>query len=308
MEPIELLPVNKTVQYETTITPEFLVRTGTIPEIFDSLVNCFLQGCSKKFVADTLENKKKTISLTRELIKRKYFQSSTFIDFHNLFLDKLYKLISDFYSYMSTKNEDNISEDLKDLLFILFKEPDPLLIDLYMLICKIIPLNSGGVDRIIKNCSKLWNHESNKDELRDIFLSEVNKFVNYNEIFENIPIEKANYIKENVNILFNSIMMSIFNSIVSPDFTLKTINAELLDTMKHYFKSNVIFIDTVVNLPFLINDYDDELKSLLVLSHDMKHFEIIGKLLEKNRIQREFTFNDNFFYKIHQMITIKKNI
>lgn len=304
MEPIDLLPFNKTVQFDTTLTPEFLVRTGTLPD--ESLINCCLQACFKKFVGDSVDNKKKTISLTKEILKRKYLQSSIFVDFHASFVSSLKKLINDFYSYMSTKNNDDITDELKELLFLLFKENDASLIDLYVLICKIVPLQ-GGIDRIIKNCCKNWSCESNRDDLKNILLKEVKKFLNYNEIFENIDIEKANYIKVNVILLFDSLLITLFKFEPELDYTATIVNKPLLDTFQNYFKTNIIFIDTLDHSPFMLNNYNEELKSILILSHNnKKHFEIIGKLLEKNRIQREFTFNDSFFHRIHQMITEKK--
>jgi hypothetical protein len=78
--------------------------------------------------------------------------------------------------------------------------------------------------------------------------------------------------------------------------------------MKLYFKSNIIFIDSNLNLPFMLTELSDELKSVIILSFDMKHFEVIGKLLENNRIQREFTINDSIFLKIQQMLPTKHNV
>ena len=57
-----------------------------------------------------------------------------------------------------------------------------------------------------------------------------------------------------------------------------------------------------MNLPFILNEVSEELKSVIILSFDMKHFEVIGKLLENNRIQREFTLNDSI---LHQMLPAK---
>jgi hypothetical protein len=217
MEQLEQLPFNKTVQFDNTISTDCLVRTGTFSTTFDSLLNCLLQACSKKFVADSTENKTKSLDQTKNIILRKYLQSPIFVDFHNQFIETFHKLITDFYSYLSSADDNEIDDNLKHFLFHIFKDNDQSLIDLYMLICDIIPLN-GGIDRIFKNCSKIWNYESNKEELKNIFLKEVKKFLNYNEIFENITVEKANYIKVNSIMMFDLMLQTIFISIQSPDF------------------------------------------------------------------------------------------
>jgi len=309
MEPIEQLPFNKTVQYDNaTISGiDCLVRTGTLPNTFDSLLNCLLQACSKKFVADSTENKTKSLNVTKNNIQRKYLQSSIFMDFHNQFLQSFHKLISDFYLYLSSKDDNEIDDNLKHLLFHIFKNNDQSLIDLYILICDIIPLNNSGIERIFKNCSKIWSCESNTDDLKNIFLKEVKKFLNYNEIFENIPVEKANYIKVNSIIMFDLMLQTIFTHLPSPDFSVSNINSNLLNTLKQYFKCNIIFVDSNLNLPFILNELTDELKTVFILSFDMKHFEVIGKLLQNNRIQREFTVNDSIFLKIQQMVTTNNN-
>lgn len=305
MEQLELLPFNKTVQFDNNFSADCLVRTGTFPNTLDSLLNCLLQACSKKFVADSTENKTKSVTQTKSNIMRKYLQSSIFSDFHNQFLQSFKKLITDFYSYLSSKDDNEIDDNLKHLLFHIFKDNDQSLIDLYILICEIIPLHNGGIERIFKNCSKIWNYESNKEDLKNIFLKEVKKFLNYNEIFENITVEKANYIKVNAILMFDLMLQTIFNNIQSPDFIVTEINVHMLNTIKLYFKSNIIFIDSNLNLPLILNEVSEELKSVIILSFDMKHFEVIGKLLENNRIQREFTLNDSILLKIQQMLPVK---
>ena len=64
---------------------------------------------------------------------------------------------------------------------------------------------------------------------------------------------------------------------------------------------------TIINRDKNLNELTDELKTVFILSFDMKHFEVIGKLLQNNRIQREFTVNDSIFLKIQQMVTTNNN-
>lgn len=70
------------------------------------------------------------------------------------------------------------------------------------------------------------------------------------------------------------------------------------------FNRDVYFIDANTRMPYQTSDTNNikNRKSLIVIWIDQNHYEIVGKLLTGNRIQREFEPDDPLIKKINMIL------
>ena len=98
---------------------------------------------------------------------------------------------------------------------------------------------------------------------------------------------------------------------VSLNITINT--KEKIDILSDYLENNIVFVDSKTRLPFFFQGVSnsniiESRKTIITLSFDLKHFEIIGKYFPDDRIQRSFMSYDNIVKNInHYFFLIEKS-
>jgi hypothetical protein len=263
------LPFNKTCVFNSPIEGnETLVRTGTINNDIFSIFNSLLYACSKKFIINVEEDEKiKQIHDFKDYIFDMYSKSDKFKTFNKNFNDFVYNKLEQIYGFL---NKLLIDEDS---------------IELYELITELIPLT--GFKKIYNIISKKWTNNS-IENYRDILLKETIKYVSYNDIFDEISKEKGDFIKKNILILLDIILSIAKKNFTQPELP-SSVNTDLINFLSDKFEYDIYFIDSKTRKPFIFKDQNIlNIKSIIILSFDNNKFEIVGKLLKNNKIQREF--------------------
>lgn len=278
------LPFNKTCVFNSSVEgTDTLVRTGTINNDILSMFNSILYACSKKFILNVDENEKiKQIHDFKEYIFNMYSESDKFKTFNKNFNNFVYNKLEQIYGFLKQEIEE-VDKDVKFILNKLLIDEDS--IELYELITELIPLS--GFKKIYKIISKKWTNNS-IEEYRDILLKETIKYVSYNDIFEEISKDKGDFIKKNILIMLDIILSIAKNNFKQPEIP-NVVDSELINFLSDKFEYDIYFIDSKTRKPFIFKDQHIlNIKSIIILSFDNTKFEIVGKLLKNNKIQREF--------------------
>ena len=289
------LPFNKTCVFNSHIEgSDTLVRTGTMNNDILSIFNSILYACSKKFIINTDENEKiKQIHDFKDYIFNMYSETDKFKLFNKLFIDFIYNKLEQLYGFLNEDLEE-VDKDVKFIMNKLLIDEDS--IELYKLITEIVPID--GFKKIYNITLKKWTDNS-VDKFRNILLKETIKYTSYNDIFDEIDKEKGDFIKKSILILLDIIINIAKNNFTQPQLP-NIVDSELINFLSDKFEYDIYFIDSKTRKPFILKDQNIlHIKSIVILSFDNKKFEIVGKLLKNNKIQREFMPYDDVIKSIN---------
>lgn len=172
--------------------------------------------------------------------------------------------IKEFYDYIKNlQGENGIAKD------IIKKEAD---IEIYKIISELIPIKD--IDEIIFR---------NLKKKPDIAL------VYSNEIFSQLGIDtkKKNYCTEK----FVDLIEASFNN-----------KKEKRDIFEDKIGKDIFIFDSTSRIPIEAKNLKGR-KSILVMKFNNGHYEIIGKLLPGNKIQRVFSIDDSIIKKVRMYIS-----
>jgi hypothetical protein len=157
-------------------------------------------------------------------------------------------------------------------------------------------ISFDNFQKILKRLKKKWS-DYKIDTFREIILSEIMTFINYEDLLENVDDSKSEFIKNSITYFVGLIINKI--NIPEPSIP-SSLSLDILNIVSNHFKCDIYFLDSESRLPILLfNDYktNDNI-SIILLSYDKNHFETIGKLNSNKRIQREFHSYDEIIKSI----------
>lgn len=295
---IERLPVNKTVVFNTPIEGDsVLTRTGIIDDT-STLLHCINHACEDRYKHYSNEEKKDKIYRLKYRLLDKYLDIWKLSDISN---KAVLKQIKTYLEKVQSQihNDELKSDSVKKII------EDSKYIEHYKLLFELIKYN----DYIrMLNSIKIKNAKS-VQYIRDILLDELKVY--YNNIvyiksldekrklfFEDL-LEKM--MKNIIDISIDVCSKSYFKNLATDKTTISSIDLKILSD---FFDVNIYFINSKTKLPYIFLKKDLQSfkkKSIVLLSID-NDFEIIGRLLEGNEIERKFNGDDTIIHKIHNFI------
>lgn len=306
---LKKLPVNKTVVFSSPIEgSDVLVRTGTISENAFFL-HAFLNGYSKDYIS---MNKGERIQFTRRL-KASLLGRVDIDSWEELGQGTLSKM-SFFHNVSTTfnrfeeflKGSDKVKGKATRRLIkkSIEKEQD---LEIYQIVFAFLPINVI-INKIIPEVQV--STEKIKGVI-DILVKSCVTYLAKNESFRKIDSKKQELIVTSLNFLLRFLCKDAYNTAYR-DYVknLKDMEDEVdgitVKSICDKFNRDIYFIDPNVHLPY--HPFPDEdlykcRKSIILLKMGPKHYEIIGRLLPGNRIQREFDFKDHLISKFNLYIT-----
>jgi hypothetical protein len=176
--------------------------------------------------------------------------------------------IEDFYDYI--KNQKGDCAFAKDIIK---KEAD---IEIYKIISELIPIKD--IDELI-----FRNLKSNPDIA----------LLYANEIFSQIGIDtkKKNYCNEK------------FVDLIESSFKNKKQKRDILEDK---VGKDIFIFDSTSRIPIEAKNLKGR-KSILVMKFDNGHYEVIGKLLPGNKIQRVFSIDDSIVKKVRMYVSDRQS-
>lgn len=308
---LKMLPVNKTtVFYSPLEKKEVLVRTGTIGDgscFFHSLLHAY----SKDYVLMNNSERTKFVhrlraSMAGRVNKETWQEMGGGLIAKIPFQEKLNNILLNFYRFIDNDPKCR-GKSVKKLIKILIGE-DQNKMELYELIFELIPFVEGFEQNILPKA-----YAKCEDGLIDLCKTEIVnqtiKYIDRIDILKNIDTEKVSYIRSAlsnfVNALVDEAEDSSFKEYVDG---LKNISDEIdsynIGIISDRFNRDVYFIDASTRMPYRMGGTENlkNRKSIIVIWIGKNHYEIVGRLLPGNKIQREFNSDDYLIRKINMIL------
>lgn len=298
---LSILPPNKTTVFYSPIEgKDVLVRTGIINEgssFIHSALHCYSQEYARMSDKEKIESAEKLSRTISDKIQTNIWNEKFNIVNMIEFQDCLRNTFKDFYKCIS--GNTNVTSDVYNKL-----SKD---IESYKIICQIVKLEHFTKDIL----PETYNFCVNKPF--EFFKEELKKKTSYfsKKIFDNIgdSIEKKRkkYCIDKLINLSSEVADEVYSVMLdrhleySKDSPLE-IDSVVIDFVSDIFKRNIYILDSVFRMPSKIPDisHDNEKSIILICLGDYR-YEPVGRLLEKNRVQRDFS-NEQLIKDIHTFL------
>jgi hypothetical protein len=296
---LKILEPNKTVVFYSPIEGEdVLVRTGTVKDKCN-----FLHAVLHSYSSDYVNMEKRD---RIKFVKQLRASMGGLIDINNwknnymlsqkIYLLNLEHLYQELYFWLENPNLSPV-DDLSEIVGPISKR-----LDLYILLTKLIPMDTM-INKIIFEITENSSNNSANSLSKIILKNIIGEFLEHPKI-KKAKKEKIEYLTKKLESLANKIShkaqtMGFQKYISELENDSEKLNDFSYEFAQNRFNRNIVIIGED-RLPIKVyrEPTKKKRKTILVLKLTEDHYEIIGRLLPDNYIQREFDFNDQLLENI----------
>jgi len=305
---LTVLPVNKTVVFYSPIEgKDVLVRTGVIGE-GSCFMNSLLHGYSKDYVKMDKTERLKLADKIKKNLSDKLDQKKWETDSGGLvakipFQDNVREILTDFYRHIpknktcKTRGAINVVEE------IVKTEIDS---DMYGIICELITLEIIEKDMLSQAYDKCADENITKS--KKIIINTCVKHAE--KIFEKLGKTVDEEHKKVCVIKFGKLIDKVLNEAENNAYktylkntkdTSIDVNSYTIQLLSERFNRDIYFLDARTRMPYLVDNENSmkKRKSLILIWLGGMQYEIVGRLLPGNKIQREFEEDDPLIKRIY---------
>lgn len=302
---IKALPVNKTVVFNSPFEGDYtLVRTGNIGS-----KSCFyaalLHACYPDYVKMNEYDRSKFVyklraSIAGQITRENWSNIANGLISNVPFQENATSLLINFYNYVETG--ETTSKTLQHLL----KKINNF--DEISLLTELIPLHVLEYDILPAVYEKTTNQKilTTKKEIIKNVISYINNLDELSQISE----KKATYVRDMITMFLNTLLQDAenkaFRSYVS---NMQNISEEAdsytIDLISNRFNRDIYILDPKTRIPLANLSTLGNLKkreSIIVIWIGGNNYEVVGRLLPGNRVQREFKHDDILIDKLYTFL------
>ena len=314
---LKMLPVNKSVVFYSPIEGEdVLVRTGTIGE-GSCLFHALLHAYSKDYATMGRKGRMKFVirlraSMAGGVDRESWEDMGEGVISKVPYQENVLEILSNLYKFLEGKGRVRGRSTRRVLkkLFKDAKEPD----ELYKLIVDLLPFK-----KLSNECLPQAYDRTQDERIRqcsEAVQEDVIAYLKTRKELGSISKEKVEYIMGKVNKMLHTVLLEAENSafrsyVKGLERVSEDVDSYTIDFISERFNRDVYFLDGTSRLPYNTCPTTNNLKnrkSMIVLWVGRNHYEIVGRLLPGNRIQREFPPDDILISRIRTLITRPEDI
>ena len=309
---LKMIAPNKTVVFWSPVEgDDVLVRTGTIANgscFFHSLLYAY----SKEYLSMDDEDRNKFVkqirtSMADKISKERWEKSGGGLVAKIKFQENVNYILLNVYRFLL--NDDNSKGRSTKKVIKKLLEMSKNDLETYILLTELIPF-SKGFEQVILPEAYAQTEKLNIAASKEAIIKKSMKFLYKIDEMKSIESQKAKYIE---NCLY-TFLQQILNEAEESAFqnykkdlanTSEEVDSFTINFISDRFNRDIYFIDGNTRLPYNNSPTSQNLKgrkSLIVLWIDENHYEIVGRLLPGNKIQREFSYNDPLIEKLHTFL------
>lgn len=300
---IEQLPVNRTVVFKTLMQGAYkLVRTGTIGD-GSCAFHAILHAYSPEYVSKSESSRKQIAAKLRKKIADSISRSDwisaqdgsvAIISFQKYFSDNIDKVV-EIIENNNTETDDAFVEkcglnDTKNT-------------HILKLVFDIISPRNLIDEKVLPQMSNYANLDLCKDGIIDTLCRTLEE----NETVQQISSTRQRFLRNQLSKLIDRVTQiseeqayeEYIQNIRSSDTFVDT---TMFDMLGDWFGRNIFVIDDKTRLPYMFSSKVNERPSIILLWVNENHYEVIGKMLEDSKVQREFNINDVLIKKINSYL------
>lgn len=305
---LSILPVNKTVVVYSPIEGKnVLVRTGTIGD-GSCCYHAMLHAYSKEYVGMNEKERCKFVtklrsSLASKVDRTRWEEISGGLVAKIPFQENVNSLLHDFYKHISNGKDGRNKNIRKVIRRVIRNDKDR---DTFSLITDMVKLEDFErtiLPDVYDKCA-----EDSISTCREKLVSESERF--YGKVFSNLN-EKVDSRRIDFCIKkLGELVLEIAEEAETMAFTdyisnLKNVSVVVdrytIGLISNRFNRDIYFLDSRTRMPYREGgtDHLKGRKSIIIMWTGGVHYEVVGKLLPGNRIQREFKPDDPLIKRIN---------
>ena len=309
---LAVLPPNKTVVFYSPVEGrDVLVRTGIIGED-----NCFLHALlhahSKDYVQLDKNERIQFVSklranLAEKLDKKRWEEISAGLAVQIPFQEHTRDILQDFYNAIQKNRSSKSSKNVYKTL-INQQNDSKNDLDAYQIVCELIPLDDMK-NTLADAYSKFGDEKI--DKCKSIIIAEFRKLAV--RVFDGLGNELDDTRKKYCVNKVVKMMTEITNEADSKAYknyltnlkdTTIPVDAFSIALFSDRFNRDIYFIDSKTRMPYQMVDKSSVKgrKGVILIWLGGTHYEVVGKLLPGNRIQREFYKDDPLIKRINVFV------
>lgn len=306
---LTILPVNKTVVFYSPVEgKDVLVRTGTIAE-GSCFFHALLHAYSKDYVSMNTNGRMKFVkrlraSIARKIDKNHWESLSNGLIAKIPFQENVNTILSDFYRFLhrgGTGRTKSVRKIIRELV-----KNDDSNTEAYKLVAEMVPLDEGFEKSILPSAYEKCN-ESGISECKKTVVQYAVRYYKkeFKKMEGQLSDERIQFYVDKMKRMVQAIVDESENAayteyIESLHDSSMEVDSYTIGLISEKFNRDIYFIDARTRMPY--RDASENIrkrKSIIVMWTGGCHYEIVGRLLAGNRIQREFDFKDPLIKKIY---------
>lgn len=316
---LTILPVNKTVVFYSPIEgKDVLVRTGTIAE-GSCFFHALLHAYSKDYVSMNTAGRVKFVkklraSIARKIDKERWESMSNGLIARIPFQENVNTILTDFYRYISrggTGRTKSVRQVIRDVIKDVKRDTEA-----YKLVTEMVPLEKGFEKTILPSAYDKCN-EGKLSECKKAVVQHAVRYYEkeFKKLDGELEQERIDYyinklrtlVQEVVDIAENSAYTEYIESLHDASME---VDSYTIGLISEKFNRDIYFIDSRTRMPYrdASSAHIHKRKALIVMWTGGCHYEIVGRLLAGNRIQREFDFRDSLIKRIYTYVSKPEKI
>lgn len=273
------LPVNKTVVFYSPIEgKDVFVRTGMTGE-GNSFIGSLLYACQKDYMFKTDKEKMKAVNKVYTKVCLRKWESLP-VD-REIFYTEMCGVLTEFYN---KKDEEN---------------------EIHSTLCELVSLENFA-DVILPSAMDKSDGKVMKKVKESIVEETTNfTFVILEKFGDSLDSERKEFFMKKMTEMITKILTEVenklFKQFLKKDFTLDT---ETLKMISSKINRDIYFFNGDNRLPYKVIK-ENILKgrnSVFVMCVEGNHYEVVGKLLPGNKIQRQFERNDGIVKRVKSFL------
>ena len=307
---LSILPVNKTVVFYSPIEGrDVLVRTGTIPD-----ESCFyhslLHSYSKEYVSMGEQGRKKLVarlraSLASNVDRDRWEKLSGGLVSKIPFQENVNNLLVDFYKHINNGKPGRTKVVRKVIRSVIAESQD---LSTYQVITEMLPLKDFQ-QKILPNTYDECGNASIKVCKEKLIENSKQHYVNIFDEMKGVDTKRIDYCINKMTLMVQSIAdeaenLAFSDYVVTLKDTSIVVDRYTISMVSNRFNRDIFFLDAGSRMPYLEGgtNHIKKRKAIIVMWTGGVHYEIVGRLLPGNRIQREFAKDDPLIERLRTFI------
>ena len=304
---LKILEPNKTVVFYSPIEGEdVLVRTGAVNDkcnFFHALLHSYSSDYVNMNANERIKFVKQLRASMAGLIDINNWKNNYMLS-QKIYLLNLEHLYQELYFWLENPALTP-SEDISTVVGEISKK-----LDMYILISKLLPMDTV-LNKVISEINETVTNESANSLSKVVLKNIMIEFNTHPKLMKAKP-EKSQYLSKKlqniVQIISQKAISMGFNRYIQDlENDDEALNEFSYDFAQNRFNRNIVVIGTD-RLPIKLYSKTgkEKRKTIFMIKLTNNHYEILGRLLPDNYVQREFDFNDTLVLNVKKYFSGEK--
>jgi hypothetical protein len=311
---LKQLPVNKTVVFRSPIEDDdVLVRTGVISDS-SSFFHCIMHAYSKEYYSTDEKGKVKLVrrlrsSLAGKIDRESWEEMDGGLIAKIPFQENVSDIILNCYRFLTDDQKARGASTHRVIKSLV--QNDENILESYKLITKVIPYKI--FENNILEPSYTKSKKQKISELCNQIIFEINYYM---KIKKNLLGENFVFLSDITNKFINAVLQeaedeAFKNYVKGSENLTDAINTYTVNIVSKRFNRDIYFLDGKHRLPYnnsSSNEHIKRRKSIVLIWLGGDKYEIVGRLLPGNSIQRDFDHDDIIIEKLYTFLVKPEEI